>query len=119
MSRRPISNENQLSLFSEATQAAPKIPDNVLMESIDGRNKRHDAAGVQDPGPLEAPSPDDGAGPGAGEPAATDGLRGSGTDGESPVRTGSSTENGLPGGMGDRDEGVGVPPRRTGSTPTV
>src|ERR1700679_3355543 len=102
MSRRPTSNENQLSLFSEATQAAPNIPANVLMESLDGPNKRHDAAGGQDPGPLEAPSPDDGAGAGAGEPVATDGLRGSGTDGESPVRTGSSSEDGVPGGVGDR-----------------
>src|SRR5579863_3224518 len=117
MSRRPTSNENQLSLFSEATQAAPSIPDNVLMESLDGRNKRHDTAGIQDPGPLEAPSPDDGAGLGAGESTATDGLRGSGTDGESPVRTGGSPEDGVPSGVGDSDEGVGVPPRRAGSTP--
>ena len=90
---------NQLSLFSEGAEAGPINPDNVLMESLDGRNERHDTAGVQDPDSLEAPSPDDGAGPGAGEPVATDGLRGSGTDGESPLRTGSSTEAGVPDGM--------------------
>ena len=64
-------------------------------------------------------SPDDGAGPGAGEPTAAGGLRRSGTDGESPVRAGGSAEDGVPGGVGDRDEGVGVPPRRTGSTPAI
>jgi hypothetical protein len=53
---------NQLSLFSEATEAAPINPDNVVLESIDGRDKRHDASWIQNPGTLEALSPNDGAG---------------------------------------------------------
>src|ERR1035438_1139381 len=80
---RESTNANQLSLFSELAEAAPINPDNVVLESIDGRNKRHDATGIQDPGALEALSPNDGAGIGEGESPAAGGLRSAGTDGGS------------------------------------
>src|ERR1700733_5924999 len=112
-------NINQLSLFSEATEAAQLNPDNVILESIDGRNKRHDATGIQNPGTLEALSPNDGAGIREGESPAAGGLRSAGTDGESPLRTNGRTEDGLSAGLGDRDEGVGVPSGRGRSTPAI
>ena len=53
------------------------------------------------------------------ESASSDDLRGSGIDGESPIRTGGSSEDGLPAGVGDRDEGMGVPPGRRRPTSTI
>src|SRR5258708_22726610 len=106
MSRRQTSNTEQLSLFSGSHVTAPI--DNVVQEPLDARNKRNDTLGIQNPGTLEATSPANGAEPGAGESTPTGDLSGPRTNDESPVRIGSSAEDGFPSGVGARDEGVGV-----------
>jgi N12 class adenine-specific DNA methylase len=108
---------NQLSLFSEVTDA--ELGDNLIEESIDDRNDYTHIAGTKDPGTLETPSPDDGREPGKGESASASGFRSTGVNGEPAVRVDGGSEGGLPIRVGDRDEGMGVPPGRGGSAPVV
>src|ERR1017187_3603647 len=105
---------NQLSLFSEVTDA--ELGDNLIEESVDAQNDADQndythTTGAQDPGPLETPSTDDGRETGQGESTSAGGFRSAGVDGGS--------EDGLPIRVGDRDEGMGVPPGRGGSAPLV
>ena len=69
---------NQLSLFSEPTEA--ELVDNLIEESIDARNDDTHTTGTQDTGTLETPSPDDGRGTGQGESTSAGGFRSTGVD---------------------------------------
>src|ERR1035438_1254068 len=104
---------NQLSLFLDVTDA--DLGDNLTEESTDARNGRTLTTWTPDPGTLETPPADDGRGPGARESAPAGDLRGPGADGEPTIRIDGGPEDGLPAGVGDRDEGMGVPPGRTRS----
>ena len=53
------------------------------------------------------------------ESASAGDLRGPGVDGEPAIRFDGGSEDGLPTGVGDRDEGMGVSPGRGGSAPVV
>ena len=108
---------NQLSLFSEPTEA--ELVDNLIEESIDARNDDTHTTGTQDTGTLETPSPDDGREAGQWESTSAGGFRSAGVDGESAIRVDGGSEDGLPIRVGDRDEGMGVPPRRGGPAPLV
>jgi N12 class adenine-specific DNA methylase len=108
---------NQLSLFSELTDA--ELSDNLIEESIDDRNDYTHTTGTQDPGTLETPSPDDGREPGERESASAGGFRSAGVDGEPAIRIDGGSKDGLPIRVGDRDEGMGVPPGRGGPAPLV
>src|ERR1700722_14582592 len=108
---------DQLSLFSEPT--ASEIDDNLVEESIDDRNDDTLATWLSDPGALETSQADDGREPGEGPSAPAGGFRGSGVDGEPALRVDGGSEDGLPGGVGDRDEGVGVPSGRAKPAPIV
>ena len=120
MSRRPTFDENQLSLFSEATEAAPINPDTVVLESLDERNKRHDATGLQNPGHT----------------GSAIARRWCGTlERANQLQQAVFAAQELTGnllyeltvvqkmdyqiGLGDRDEGVGVPSGRGRSTPAI
>jgi N12 class adenine-specific DNA methylase len=107
-SQSPTSN--QLSLFSETTD--PELADNLIEESIDDRNGYTHTSWTPDPGTLETPPGDDGREPGARESASAGGLRSAGVDGEPAIRVDGYSEDGIPVGVGDRDEGMGVSPGR-------
>ena len=53
------------------------------------------------------------------ESASAGDLRSTGVDGEPAIRVDGGSEDGLPIRVGDRDEGMGVPPGRGGSAPVV
>jgi hypothetical protein len=108
---------NQLSLFSEFADA--ELGDNLIGESIDDRNDYTHTTGTQDPGTLETPSPDDGRELGERESASTGGFRSTGVDGEPAIRVDGGSEDGLPIRVGDRDEGMGVPPGRGRPAPAI
>src|SRR5579859_2615633 len=91
----PGSPENmQLSLFSEVTDAIPV--DNLETESINASNGRPDTARTPDSGALAQVSAQDGRDAGSAESATAGDLRSAGTDGQSALRTGGSSEDGLP-----------------------
>src|ERR1035441_5237589 len=102
---------NQLSLFSDVADA--DLGDNLTEESTDARNGRTHTTWTPDPGTLETPPADDGREPGARESAPAGDLRSPGADGEPTIRVDGGSEDGLPAGVGDGDEGMGVPPGRT------
>ena len=54
-----------------------------------------------------------------GESASAGGFRSTGVDGEPAIRVDGGSEDGLPIRVGDRDEGMGVPPGRGGPAPVV
>jgi N12 class adenine-specific DNA methylase len=112
---QPIDN-NQLSLFSEIDT---ELADNLIKESGDDRNGNTYTTRTPDPGTLAKPSSDDGRESGTYESASTGGLRGPGVDGGSFVRVDGSPEDGLSAGLGDGDEGMGVPPGRGRPAPVV
>jgi hypothetical protein len=99
---------NQLSLFSDATEA--ELGDNLIEESIDARNGYAHTTWAPDPGTLAPPSTEDGRETGARESASSGDLRSPGINGESAIRVNGGSEDGLPANVGDRDEGMGVPP---------
>ena len=117
MSRRQTISDEQLSLFAEPLDGVPI--DNVVPESSDARTNRNDTPGLQDPRPLEATSPEDGSSFEPGEPPPAGGNRSPGTDDRPAARLGGREEDGLSDGLGTRDEGVGVPSGRGGSTATL
>lgn len=108
---------DQLSLFSETPDV--EILGNLETESRDDRIELTDATRASDPRTLEASSAGNGAEVDSGEPTAPGDLRGPGVDGEPALRFDGGSENGLPTGVGDRDEGMGIPSGRRGSTPAV
>ena len=107
----------QLSLFSDAPDV--EILGNVETESRDDRNEHNDTTRTPDPRTLDALPTSDGSEVDSGEPTPTGDLRGTGVDGEPAIRLDGGPEDGLPTGVGDRDEGMGVPPGRGGSTPVI
>src|SRR5579863_8526125 len=107
----------QLSLFSETPDV--EILGNLETESRDDRNELTDATRASDPRTLEESSAGNGAEVDSGEPTPAGGLRGTGVDGEPALRFDGGSEDGLPTGLGDRDEGMGISSGRGGSTPAV
>src|ERR1035437_4474196 len=107
----------QLSLFSETTDA--ELGDNLIEESIDDRNDYTHTTWKPDPGTLETPPTDDGRGTGQRQSASAGDLRSAGVDGEPAVRVDGGSEDGLPAGVGDRDEGMGVSPGRGRPAPAI
>jgi hypothetical protein len=107
----------QLSLFSESPDV--EIPATLETESRDDRNQHTDATRTPDPRTLESLPAGDGPEVDPAEPAPAGDLRGSGADGEPALRFDGGSEDGLPTGVGDRDEGMGIPSGRGGSAPTV
>jgi len=97
---------DQLSLFAEPK--ASEIDDNLVEESIDDRNDDTLTTWLSDPGALETSQADDGREPGEGRSTPASGLRGSGADWEPAIRVDGGSEDRLPGGLGDSDEGMGV-----------
>jgi N12 class adenine-specific DNA methylase len=114
--KSPTGSSNQLSLFSEPTDA--ELVDNLVEESIDARNgdDTH-TIGTQNTGTLETPSSDDGRETGQWESTSAGGFRSAGVDGEPAIRVDGGSEDGLPIRVGDRDEGMGIPPGRGGPAP--
>src|ERR1019366_10687802 len=113
----PSASDRQLSLFPDAT--GDELIDNSLEESINERRDYTHTAWAPDSGTLEAPPADDGRDAEQGESAPTGGLRSAGVDGEPAIRADGGSEDGLPAGLGDRDEGMGVSPGRERPTPVV
>ena len=107
----------QLSLFSEVPGV--EFLGTLETESRDDRNQHTDATRTPDPRTLESLPPGDGPEVDPAEPAPAGDLRGSGVDGEPALRFDGGSEDGLPTGVGDRDEGMGIPSGRGGSTPVV
>ena len=100
--RRTFDYSQQLDLFGGADVDSWTA---TTEESPDVREK---PARADDPRTLaEAPSAD-GRGAAGSEPVGPDDLRSPGDDRGPAVRTGISPENGLPGGLGDRDARVGA-----------
>src|ERR1700679_2326666 len=110
-------SSNQLSLFSEPTD--PELVDNLIEESINARNDDTHITRTQDTGPLETPSPDDGRETGQWESTSAGGFRSTGVDGGPAIRVDGGSEDGLPIRVGDRDEGMGVPPGRGRPAPAI
>src|SRR6185312_6793757 len=108
----------QLSLFSENVPDV-EILDNLETESRDDRNQNTNATRTPDPRTLESLPAGDGPEVDPREPTPASDLRGPGVDGGPPLRFDGGSEDGLPTGMGDRDEGMGIPPGRGRSAPTV
>lgn len=108
---------DQLSLFSEPPTS--KIGDNLVEESFDDRSDATLATWLSDPGALETSQADDGQEPGEGQSASTSSVRGSRADWEPALRVDGGSEGGLPGGVGDRDEGVGISSGRGRPAPVV
>src|SRR5580704_3863761 len=96
----------QLSLFSEVTEAIPV--DNLETESINASNGRPDTARTPNSGTLEQVPAEDGRDAGGAESATAGDLRGAGIDGQPPLRTDGSPEDGLPDRLGTDDERVGL-----------
>jgi N12 class adenine-specific DNA methylase len=107
----------QLSLFSDAPDV--EILGNVETESRDDRNEHNDPTRTPDPRTLDAQPARDGSEVEPGEPTPASDIRGTGVDGEPAIRLDGGPEDGLPTGLGDRDEGMGVPPGRGGSTRVI
>src|ERR1035441_7989349 len=93
---------NQLSLFWDVTDA--DLGDNSIKEPTDARNGHTHTTWTPDPGTLETPPADDGREPGVRESAPAGDLRSPGADGEPTIRVDGGSEDGLPAGVGDRDE---------------
>jgi len=108
-------DDGQLSLFSNESISL----DNVRTEFIDHGNEHNDTTGLPDPGALGQVSAENGRGPEGAEPALEGDFLGAGNDGRPSLRTGGDREDGLPDGLGDRDEGVGVHSGRGGSAGVV
>ncbi len=64
-------------------------------------------------------SSDNGRETGQGKSASASGLRSAGIDGGSPIRVDGGSEDGLPIRVGNRDEGMGIPPGRGRPAPVV
>src|SRR5580704_9963432 len=107
----------QLSLFSDAPDV--EILGTLETESRDDRNQHTDATRTPDPRTLESLPTGHGPEVDPAKPTPAGDLRGPGVDGEPPLRFDGGSEDGLPTGLGDRDEGMGIPPGRGGSAPTV
>ena len=108
----------QLSLFSESAPDV-EILDILETESRDDRDEHTDATRTADPRTLETTPAGDGPEVDPGEPTPAGDLRGTGVDGEPAIRFDGGSEDGLPTGVGDRDEGMGIPSGRGGSAPVV
>jgi len=108
-------DDGQLSLFSNDSNPL----DNVIKEFIDHGDEHNDTTGLPNPGALGQVSAEDGRVASGAEPALEGDLLGTGVDGRSPIRTGGPSEDGLPDGLGDRDEGMGVSSGRGGSAGVV
>src|SRR5438067_4634290 len=112
-----FTTSNQLSLFSEMTDTEPV--DNLIKESLNDRNDYVDTTWTPDPGTLETLSTDDGREPGQRESASAGDFRSAGIDREPAIRVDGGPEDGLPAGVGNGDEGMGVSPGRGRTAPTI
>src|ERR1035441_2578517 len=100
---------NQLALFPEdPVESTVSAPAEVAHEGNDGK----DSARRSDPQALAGGLPADGAGSGKGESPGAGGVRGAREDGRPAVRAGVGEEDGLSGGVGTGEGGVGVAPGR-------
>src|SRR5579872_3102453 len=106
----PFPNENQLSLFSDLSE--PELADNLGKEPVHVGNGNAHASRPSDLGTLETPPPQDGGEPGERESPSASDLRSTGIDQQSPVRVDGSEKDGIPPGLGNRDEGMGISPGR-------
>src|ERR1039457_3228774 len=98
---------NQLALFpDDPVESTASAPAEDAHEGNDGK----DSARRSDPQALAGALPADGAGSGKGESPGAGGVRGAREDGRPAVRTGVGEEDGLSGGVGTGDAGVGVAP---------
>src|SRR6202789_3422774 len=107
----------QLNLFFDTNES--EISDNLTEGHLDDRNDDAHTTRTSHPGALETLSADDGRETGSGESTPASGLRGTGADGGPTLRVDGSSEDGLPIRVGDRDEGMGVPPGRGRSAPAI
>src|SRR6204780_3878327 len=107
----------QLSLFSDAPDV--EILGTLETESRDDRNQHTDATRTPNPRTLESLPAGDGPEVDPAEPTPPGDLRGPGVDWEPPLRFDGGSEDGLPAGVGDGDEGMGIPSGRGGSAPVV
>src|SRR4051794_2040349 len=94
----------QLSLFSEVPDATPI--DTLEKESTNGSNGRPDTSRAPDFGALEQVPSQDGRDLDGRESTPAGDIRSPGTDGKPAVRTGSSSQDGLPDRLGVGDEGM-------------
>src|ERR1019366_9898718 len=100
---------NQLALFpDDPVESTASAPAEDAHEGNDGK----DSARRSDPQALAGALPADGAGSGKGESPGAGGVRGTDPDGRPAVRTGVGEEDGLSGGVGTGEGGVGVAPER-------
>src|ERR1017187_7986800 len=98
---------NQLALFpDDPVESTASAPVEDAHEGNDGK----DSARRSDPQALAGALPADGAGSGKGESPGAGGVRGAREDGRPAVRTGVGEEDGLSGGVGTGEGGVGVAP---------
>ena len=74
---------------------------------------------ISDPGTLETLSTDDGRSTEQSESASTGDLRSPGVDGGPALRVDGGPQDGLPAGVGDRDEGMGISSGRGGPAPAL
>src|SRR5580704_15656781 len=97
---RTESQSNQLSLFSDLTDA--ELSDNLVEESIDVRNDDTHTTGSQDSGSLDTLPANDGRDAGQRQSTSAGGFRGTGVDGEPALRVDGGSEDGLSIRPGDR-----------------
>src|ERR1035437_11165914 len=98
---------NQLALFpDDPVESTVSAPAEVAHERNDGT----DSARRSDPEALAGALPANGAGSGKGESPGAGGVRGTDPDGRPAVRAGVGEEDGLSGGVGTGEGGVGVAP---------
>src|SRR5271165_138085 len=96
---------NQLALFTDDPVDSAQVT--AAEVSSDGDNGTNGAR-RGDPQTLAGALPADGAGPGAEGPAGAGGVGSTGDGGRPAVRTGVGEEDGLPGGVGTGDAGLGT-----------
>jgi len=100
---------NQLSLFAYTPKPA------AASQQAQGESNGHDGADSarrEDPQALAGAPAADGRGAGEEQPAAGNGAGSAGADIGPALRTGLGPEDGSPRGLGDGDEGLGIPPER-------
>jgi len=88
----------------DPVESAPVTAAEVASESDNGTN----GARRGDPQTLAGELPADGEGPGEQGPSGSGGVRSAGDGGRPAVRTGVGQEDGLPGGVGTGDAGLGI-----------
>src|ERR1039458_5801698 len=100
---------NRLALFTDdAVESAASAPAEVAHEGNEGK----DGALRSDPQALAGALPANGAGSGKGESPGPGGVRDANPDGRPAVRTGLGEEDGLSGGVGAGEGGVGAAAER-------